>query len=225
MPPRLPQGDNVFDPGLDCLGSDRDTVSARPGVTKPDWRERDLFFEDLVVRHVDVVFQVAVAWCKNREEAEDLTQVAFIKAFRAFDRFEAGTNFKAWILKILRNAFLDSIRSNASGPEIVALHRLRPDEEPAEPVPAPRTVDLDNKEVFYDLFGDEITRLMHQLPKEFQLAVVLCDVEGLSYQEIAEVLECPVGTVRSRIHRGRAMLQDLLRNYAQKIGYLREAKP
>lgn len=188
-------------------------------------RERDLFFEDLVGRHVDMVFGVAIGWCKDREEAEDLTQVAFIKAYHAFDRFEAGTNFKAWILKILRNAFLDSIRSNASGPEIVALHRLRPDEEPEEPAAPPRAVDLENKEVFYDLFGDEISRLMHKLPREFQLAVVLCDVEGLTYQEIAEVLDCPAGTVRSRIHRGRAMLQDLLRDYAKKIGYLREVKP
>ncbi len=225
MPRRLPQSNNVFESGLECFGSDRDTVSAGSGVTKPDRGERDSLFEDLVVRHVDVVFQVAAAWCKDREEAEDLTQVAFGKAYRAFDRFEAGTNFKAWILKILHNAFLDSMRSIASRPEIVPLHLLRPGEEPEELVPPPRAVDLENKKVFYDLFGDEITRLMHQLPKEFQLAVVLCDVEGLSYQEIAEVLDCPVGTVRSRIHRGRAVLQDLLRDYAQKTGYLREAKP
>lgn len=191
----------------------------------PDYRDRDLLFEDLVVRHVDMVFRVATAWCKDPEEARELTQVAFIKAYRAFGRFEPETNFKAWILKILRNAFLDSIRSKASGPEIVSLDRLRPDEEPEQPVPPPTAVNLDSKEVFYDLFGDEIARLMQKLPKEFQLAVLFHDVEGLTYQEIAEVLDCPVGTIRSRIHRGRAMLQDLLRNYAREIGYLRVTKP
>lgn len=190
-----------------------------------DHRERELFFEDLVVRHVDMVFNVASAWCRDSEEAKDLTQVAFIKAYRAFDRFETGTNFKAWILKILRNTFLDSLRSNASGPEVISLHLLHSDVEPQQPAPPPTAVDLENKEVFYDLFGDEIARLMRKLPREFQLAVLLCDVEGLTYQEIAEALDWPVGTVRSRIHRGRASLQDLLRNYAQKIGYLREGKP
>lgn len=188
----------------------------------PGDRGRDLLlFEDLVGRHVDLVYHVALSWTGDPGEAEDVTQVACIKAWRAFDRFEAGTNFKAWILKILRNAFIDARRAAGRRPESCSLDDLA-GEEPAAAAPPPRVIDIDTKEVFYDLFGDEIARLLRRLPPEFEVAVLLCDVEDLSYAEIAEVLEVPIGTVRSRIHRGRAMLSDLLRDYARGLGYLQE---
>ncbi len=188
-------------------------------------RERDLLlFEEMVDRHVDVVFHVARAWSGNAQEAEDLTQTAFVKAWLAFGRFEAGTNFKAWILTILRNAYLDLKRSQASRPVTLPLDQLLPEQEPEEPAPPPRAIDIENKEVFYDVFGDEIAKLLRQMPAEFQLPVLLCDVEGLSYREVAEVLDLPIGTVQSRIHRGRARLADSLRSYAGKVGFSRERK-
>lgn len=184
-----------------------------------------LIFEELVARHTDLVFHVALSWCGDAQEAEDLTQTAFLKAFRAFHRFQVGTNFKAWILGILRNAFIDSRRSSKRKPATVSYQALTASQEPEAAEPSVETVDLENKEIFYDLFGDEVARLLRRLPTEFRLAVLLSDVEGLSYQEIAEVLDCPVGTVRSRIHRGRVLLQESLREYARGVGYLKEPTP
>lgn len=183
---------------------------------------RDLLFEGLVERHIDLVFRVAMAWCRSAAEAEDLTQTAFLKAYRAFDRFAPGTNFKAWVLRILRNAYVDTLRVSSAAPVTHSLQRAEAAEHLEAPVPAPVAIDFENKEIFYEVFGDEIARLLRELPSDHQLAVLLFDVEGLSYAEIADVLGCPVGTVRSRIHRGRARLGVLLRSYAAQVGYLRE---
>lgn len=185
--------------------------------------ERDLLYEDLVRRHIDMAFHVARSWCGEDSVAEDLCQIAFIKAYKAFDRFKPGTNFKAWLLKILRNCFIDWTRKQKRQLASVSLDQIQAGQEPEHSTAAPQAIDLDSKEVFYDLFGDEMARMLKDLPQDYQIAVLLCDVEGLSYKEIAEVLDCPVGTVRSRIHRGRHMLQEKLRSYAEKIGYLRKA--
>lgn len=192
----------------------------------PGAREREvLLFEDLVARHVDLVYHVALAWSGDPGEAEDLVQEAFLKAWRSFGRFKAGTNFKAWVLKILRNAFLDRRRSRASHPHSVPLDGVSPEIEPEVPVPPPRAIDLESREIFYDVFGDQVAKLLRRMPADFQVAVLLCDVEGLTYPEIADVLGLPLGTVRSRIHRGRALLSEHLREYARQVGYLRERKP
>ncbi len=186
-------------------------------------RESLLLFEQLMERHMDIVFHVARAWSGDSQEAEDLTQIAFLKAFKAFHRFQIGTNFKAWILGILRNSFIDAKRKQKRRPGTVSLQALSPLQEPEASAVPIEAVNLESREVFYDLFGDEVARLLRQIPDDFRMAVLLSDVEGLSYQEIAEVLDCPIGTVRSRIHRGRALLQKRLRDYARKAGYLREA--
>ena len=191
----------------------------------PGQRERDLLlFEDLMTRHVDIVFHVAHGWTGDSGEAEDLVQVAFIKSWRAFGRFEAGTNFKAWILKILRNSFVDSRRGPRARRETVSLDRLSSRLEPSEPVPPPQAIDLETKEIFYDVFSHDIARLLRQVPRELQLPVLLFEVEGLRYREVADVLDLPLGTVRSRIHRGRSLFAELLKDYARDVGYLREQK-
>lgn len=182
----------------------------------------DLLFEELIKRHIDMAYHIAQVWCGDSSLAEDLVQTASIKAFRAFDRFEPGTNFKAWFLVILRRCFLDWTRSKQGKPAMLSLDSLQVDKEAPDP-PPPQIVNFENKEIFYDLFGVELVRLLKKLPVELQVAILLCDVEGLTYQEIADVLSCPVGTIRSRIHRGRSRLQTLLRAYAGEIGYLKEA--
>jgi RNA polymerase sigma-70 factor (ECF subfamily) len=192
----------------------------------PGAREREvLLFEDLVARHVDLAHHVALAWTRDAAAADDLTQEAFMKAWRAFGSFRAGTNFKAWILAILRNAFLDRQRALAARPDRVPMGAITTAEEPEAPIPAPRAIDIENREIFYDVFGDQVARLLHRMPSEYQVAVLLCDVEGMTYPEIAGALGVPVGTVRSRIHRGRALLSEHLRDYARQVGYLKERSP
>lgn len=184
-------------------------------------RDRDLLFEDLVHRHTDIAFHVARSWSGNEADAEELCQIAFVKAYRAFDRFQPGTNFKAWLLKILRNSFIDWTRKQGRRKDIVSLDKVSGGLEATQDVTPPQAVNMENREVFYELFGSEVARLLREVPEHYQLPVLLCDVEGLSYLEIAAALEIPLGTVRSRVHRGRAMLQRLLRNYAEKVGYLK----
>ncbi len=183
-----------------------------------------LLFEDLINRHTDLVFHVARSWTGDVGQAEELTQLTFIKAWKAFHQFQTNTNFKAWVLKILRNTFIDRKRAQKKDREIFSLENLSREQEPEAEVPPPQSIDFENREIFYDLFGDEIARLLKKIPEDFQLAVLLCDVEGLTYPEIADVLHLPVGTVRSRIHRGRAMLSELLQDHAKNIGYIREKK-
>lgn len=187
------------------------------------FRSREaLLFEELVVRHLDLVHHVARAWTSSSNEAEDLVQEAVLKAWTAFGRFRAGTNFKAWLIKVMRNSLLDRHRGRGQRSGQVDLTELGPEGEPTEPVPPPRAIDLENREVFYDVFGDQVAELLRRMRPEYQVAVLLCDVEGLSYAEIADVLGLQPGTVRSRIHRGRAMLAEHLREYARSLGYLKE---
>ncbi|MCR4317577.1 MAG: sigma-70 family RNA polymerase sigma factor [Planctomycetes bacterium] len=198
-------------------------------VTKRGWMQGEaqhtlLLYEDLVQKHVDLVFHVAKGFCRDAHLAEELTQITFMKAWKSFSKFEQGTNFKAWILKILRNVFLDNQRASTGKRSIKFSHAHIEGFDPeAKPEP-PRAIDLDSREIFYDLFGDEVARFLHQMPEEFRVAVLLADVEGLDYEEIADVLDIPRGTVGSRVHRGRAILSKSLRSYAEKLGYLKERK-
>lgn len=185
---------------------------------KPHIRERELLFEELVRQHSNLVYYVAQNWCGDVQEAEELVQETFLRAYLKFDSFTVGTNFKAWVLKILRNLFVDTRRKKKLMQ--VPLDSIV-DPVSKEPVEW-EVIDLENQEIFYDLFSDEIVQILQKLSKEYQVCLLLCDVEGLNYQEIADILDCPIGTVRSRIHRARIEFQTHLKNYARQIGYLKE---
>jgi RNA polymerase sigma-70 factor (ECF subfamily) len=182
-------------------------------------QERKFLFEEFVLRYTNLLFYVANGWCANATDAEELVQEAFLKAYHKFDTFRLGSNFKAWILKILRNLYLDKKRKRQ-------IHSIPLEQEMAQDLEdstsALEVVHLESKEIFYDLFSDEIVRLLEKMPKDYQLCLLLCDVEELNYQEIADILGCPIGTVRSRIHRGRMLFQKEIKEYAKNIGYLKE---
>jgi RNA polymerase sigma-70 factor (ECF subfamily) len=150
----------------------------------------------------------------DREEAQDLAQEAIIRAYEAFDRFD-GRNFKAWILRILTNLYINKYRRRQrSGPTSSLDEELA-----AEPV-----ADLDqlpDRLVFDEMMGSEVEAALGRVPPDFRTAVLLSDVEGLSYEEIAEATEAPIGTVRSRIARGRAILRRELERYAREEGYIK----
>lgn len=175
-------------------------------------------FEELMNDHLSLVHHVALAWTRDPAEAEELTQRAFVRAFKIFDRFEPGTHFKAWVLRILRYAYLDWRRRRGRRTAL-SLEDLGPTAEPAaaDASPAP-VVDLSSHAIDYDQFGDEIARSLRGLPESQRLVLLLADVEGLRYREIADSLGIPIGTVRSSLHRARERLHRELADHARRSG-------
>ena len=177
-------------------------------------------FEREALPHLDTVYRVALRLTADPSHAEDLAQETMLKAFRAWHTFRTGTNARAWLLTILRNQFINEYRRDRHrGPTVdvteVEGHTVFRDVQEADP-----------EGRFFDQIVDEqVLAAIDALPDEFREAVVLSDLEGLSYAEIAEVVGVPVGTVKSRLFRGRQALQKQLHAYAVEMGYLRGGAP
>jgi RNA polymerase sigma-70 factor, ECF subfamily len=183
-------------------------------------RDADSFTEE-ALSHMDSMFGVACRLTRNPTEAEDLVQDAFVKAMRARDQFHAGTNLKAWLFRILTNTFINKYRRGG-------LERSLFDGPDADPladgwVSASTMRQLRDPEqiALMPIVEGEIRRALDALPDEFKLAVILCDVEEFSYEEIAQIMGCPIGTVMSRLHRGRKLLQRTLYNHAVSLGIVK----
>lgn len=171
-------------------------------------------FEKLAQRYQRDVFSAALRLTGNYADAEDLAQEAFVKAYVAFDQFQLGTNFRAWLLRILTNTHINRYRRSKRTPETVAWDDLapegvRPPEAEAGPAFRPE------QEILLDVPDEVVGPALHDLPEEFREAVILSDIHELSYKEIADALRIPLGTVRSRIFRGRKLLRVALAEYAR----------
>ena len=173
-------------------------------------------FNKVMVPHMDVIFNYGLYLTGDREEASDLLQETYLKAFRFFEKFEPGTNAKAWLYRIMRNTFINEYRRVKRLPDLVqydeqiSAYQMLPREE--------EKTEL-RKQINGELFEDEIAGAIASLPEKFKSVIVLRDIEDLPYEEIADALEIPVGTVRSRLHRARAILFAKLRDYATAKGY------
>lgn len=167
---------------------------------------------------MDALYRTALRLTRNRAEAEDVVQDTYLRAFRGFHRFNPGTNCRAWLFTILRNAFLNQRRR--AGREVLDADMTIVDTAP-ESATASRTGRGNPEEEFLQtvLHGD-VERALQALPLVFREAIVLADFEGLSYKEIAEVVGCPIGTVMSRLARGRQQLRQALARFAQDHGYV-----
>jgi len=163
--------------------------------------------------HMDQMFNYAVYLTGDREEANDLLQETFLKAYRFYDRFEEGTNAKAWLYRIMRNTYINEYRRVKRLPDVVEF-----DEQISAPYVA-HGFQNNPSEMEGELFGDDVAAAISLLPEKFKSVIMLRDVQDLPYEEIAEALEIPVGTVRSRLHRARALLFDRLKTYAGDHGY------
>ncbi len=196
-------------PSLGVLSDRRSTIS---GMKADDVDTQTLSWDDIVAEHSARVYRLAYRLTGNRHDAEDLTQDVFIRVFRSLDSYEPG-NFNGWIHRITTNLFLDRVRRSS---------RLRMDgfADGAEDRLLSREV-VPESAVHDAGFDPDIEAALASLPEEFRVAVVLCDVEGLSYEEIATVLGIKLGTVRSRIHRGRTQLRDALAHRAPGRGRTR----
>jgi RNA polymerase sigma-70 factor (ECF subfamily) len=186
----------------------------------PDASKHDPFADEALT-HLDAMYGVACKLTRNPTEAEDLVQDAFVKAMRARDQFHAGTNLKAWLFRILTNTFINKYRRGGLERSVLD----GPDADPLADgwVSASTMRQLREPEslALMPLVEQEIQRALDALPAEFRLAVVLCDVEEFSYEEISQIMGCPIGTVMSRLHRGRKLLQRSLYNHALALGIVK----
>jgi RNA polymerase sigma-70 factor (ECF subfamily) len=173
-------------------------------------------FEKEMMPYMDQLFNYATYLSGDREQASDLLQDTYMKAYRFFDKFESGTNAKAWLYRIMKNTYINEYRRTHRLPEIVEFdEQISPYQMSAQ---GREDNDLRNM-LDTQMFDDDIAGALAGLPEKFKSVIVLRDLEELPYEEIAEVLEIPIGTVRSRLHRARALLFDTLKTYAKKKGY------
>jgi RNA polymerase sigma-70 factor (ECF subfamily) len=176
-------------------------------------RER---FERMAEDVFPSLYGTALRLTRSPEDASDLSQEALVRAYEAFDRFD-GRNFKAWMLRILTNLYINRYRKL----QRTGLSSSLDEEDAAEPMaPADEAPD---RQVFDGMLGAEVEEALAKVPDVFRLAVILSDIEGMSYDEVASATEVPVGTVRSRLARGRAILRRELESYAREEGYLKQA--
>jgi RNA polymerase sigma-70 factor, ECF subfamily len=173
-------------------------------------------FEQQVLEHLDMLYAVALRLTRNPADAEDLTQNTFVKALRFHDKFKEGTYIKAWLLTILRNTFINEYRRKTRRPSEVELSgtEATPDTNPDPNVFfEPRQ---GNQSDLLELVDDPVRKAIEELPDDFRNAVIMADLEDMSYKEIADIMHCPLGTVMSRLYRGRKLLREALEDYARE---------
>ncbi len=176
-------------------------------------------FEAEALRHLDALYRTALRMTRSEADAEDLVQETYIRAFRFREQFTLGTNMKAWLFRILTNTFINTYRRKTAQPEVTdlegidefSLYRRMADDRAASSSPDPEA------ELLNSVVDTEVTDALEALPEKFRTTVLL-DVEGFSYKEIAEMLGIPIGTVMSRLHRGRKFLQKRLYDLARERG-------
>jgi RNA polymerase sigma-70 factor (ECF subfamily) len=182
-------------------------------------------FADLAMPYMSALYSAALRMTRNPADAEDLVQETYLRAYRGFGGFKEGTNLKAWLYKILTNTFINTYRSKKRRPEQVDLDdvedfylfRRLGGLEAADAVRSPET------EVLESIPDEVVKSALEDLPEQFRMAVLLADIEGFSYKEIAEIMDVPIGTVMSRLHRGRKQLQKRLWDLAEQRGLVPRA--
>ncbi|HAB50682.1 MAG: RNA polymerase subunit sigma [Ignavibacteria bacterium RIFOXYB2_FULL_35_12] len=175
-------------------------------------------FELEALPHLDALYNFALRMTGDGDDANDLVQDTFLKAFRFFDKFEKGTNCKAWLFRIMKNTFINTYRKKSKEPDKVDYEDVENFYQNVKPSSTDST-HLE-KEIYDNLFDDDISLALASLPDDFKTVIILSDIEGFTYDEIADFIDCPVGTVRSRLHRARKMLFAKLYKYANEKGYV-----
>ena len=182
---------------------------------RPKTAADEVFARELLPQ-LDAVTAFAYRLAQDRDDAADLVQNTYLKAYRFADRYAPGSNAKAWLFRILKNVFINEYRRRQNKPPTVDYDEvLLLEERDASGVAV--YVDL-RHELFAHLLGDEVTRAINGLPVNSRLVLLLCDIEGFTYEEIAKITDVPIGTVRSRLHRARNQLKERLRPYARQRG-------
>lgn len=193
-----------------------DSTAMTDSQPKPELRA---LFEDQALVFMDQLYAAALRMTRNPADAGDLVQETYVKAYAAFASFEQGTNLKAWLYRILTNTFINIYRKNQRSPYQGTIDDLEDWQlGGAESLTQGRSTRSAEAEAIDHLPDSDVKAALQSIPEDFRLAVYLADVEGFSYQEIADMMTTPVGTVMSRLHRGRRLLRDLLADYARERG-------
>ncbi|MET3512031.1 MULTISPECIES: sigma-70 family RNA polymerase sigma factor [Plantibacter] len=183
---------------------------------EPDPRS---LFEAQALPFIDQLYGAAMRMTKNPSDAQDLVQETFVKAFAAFAQFEQGTNLKAWLYRILTNTYINTYRKKQREPYQGTIDDLEDWQlGGAESISATSSRSAEAEAIDH-LPDSDVKNALQAIPEDFRLAVYLADVEGFAYQEIADIMKTPIGTVMSRLHRGRRLLRDLLADYASSRGF------
>ncbi|EMR04075.1 Sigma-24 [Cesiribacter andamanensis AMV16] len=174
-------------------------------------------FDKEFLPHIDAMYNFAYRLTFDEDDAKDLVQETYLKAFRFINSFEEGTNAKAWLFRILKNSFINDYRKKSKEPAKVDYNDVESYYN-SEDAQVEMTTDL-RVESLRDMIGDEVSNALNSLAVDFRTVIILCDLEGFTYEEMAKILDIPIGTVRSRLHRARNLLKDKLRSYAKSMGY------
>ena len=190
-------------------------------LVKESEADRNARFERDAMQFADQLYAAALRYTKNPEDAKDLVQDTYLKAFASFHQFEAGTNLKAWLYRVLQTTFINNYRKAQRQPQLTADAEVEDWQLYKSASHTPDQGKSAEISALENLPDSDIKRALNEIPEEFRMAVYLADVEGFSYKEIAEIVGVPAGTVMSRLHRGRKQLREKLTDYARELGYMK----
>ncbi|MCP4520089.1 MAG: sigma-70 family RNA polymerase sigma factor [Cytophagales bacterium] len=179
--------------------------------------EKDSLFQKEFMPHINSLYNFAFRLTFDEDDANDLVQDTYLKAYRFFDSYQQGTNAKAWLFRILKNSFINEYRKKSKQPAKVDYNEVESYYN-SEDTEVEATTDL-RVETVQEMIGDEVASALNSLAVDFRTIIILCDLEGFKYEEMAKILDIPIGTVRSRLHRARQLLKEKLQDYATKRGY------
>ena len=174
-------------------------------------------FEREAIPYMSALYTFAVRMTRDADDAADLVQETYLKAYRFFDKFERGTNCKAWLFRILKNSYINKFRKSSKAPDTVEYDVIEEFYETIRDSSVETSVL--EEQLFTQALDDEVSAALNRLPDEFRTVIILCDIENFTYEEIAEFIDCPIGTVRSRLHRARKILAAQLASYARERGF------
>ncbi|NJN27674.1 MAG: sigma-70 family RNA polymerase sigma factor [Cyclobacteriaceae bacterium] len=179
--------------------------------------QKHRIFESEFLPHIDAMYNFAFRITNDEDLAKDLLQDTFYKSFRFIESFHTGTNAKAWLFRILKNSFINEFRKKSKEPSMVDYQDV---ETYYSHENVNEIISSDLKvEVLQGMIGDEVSNALNALAVDFRIVIILCDIEGFTYEEMSKILDIPIGTVRSRLHRARNLLREKLRVYAKSVGF------
>jgi RNA polymerase sigma-70 factor (ECF subfamily) len=181
-------------------------------------REKYKIFDQEFMPHINSMYNFAFRLTMDEDEAKDLVQDTYLKAFRFITSFQKGTNAKAWLFRILKNSFINDYRKKSKEPAKVDYQEVETFYNSEEAEADNITTDL-RVDAVQEMIGDEVANALNSLAVDFRTVIILCDIEGFTYEEMAKILDIPIGTVRSRLHRARNLLKEKLKVYAKSMGY------